>query len=83
MNQQLTSHKETESTGADNLISSTTSEVTTALHKVVASLRIAQEIAERHHNTFVKSSASELGKTADLADELIQIVMKAVNDGKD
>jgi hypothetical protein len=55
---------------------STTSEVTTALHKVVASLRIAQEVMERHRGLFVREQAVEAGGAADIADKWIRGIIK-------
>ncbi len=55
---------------------STTSEVTTALHKVVASLRIAEEKMERHPGLFVREKAIEAGGAADIADGWIKGIIK-------
>ena len=55
---------------------STTSEVMTQLHKVVASLRIAQELMERHRGLFVREKAREAGNAADIADKWITGIIK-------
>ena len=44
---------------------STTSEVTTAAHKVIASIRIAQEVMERHPGDRIREKAEEMRKEAD------------------
>ena len=61
---------------AEPMKESTTSEVTTALHKVVASIRIAQEVMERHPGFFVQEKAREAGGGADIVDGWIKGIRK-------